>query len=436
MIFYDREQEIAQLQQIDSMSESNANFTVIIGRRRTGKTTLITKAFENKRYLYFFISNNSEQMLCNEFQQQAEQLLNIHFYGNIDRFAKLIEELMIFAKKEQLTIVIDEFQRLANILSGIMSELQQVWDKHNGTARIHLIACGSIYSMMKRIFENSNEPLFGRCTAKMTVKPFCINVLKKILRDYNPAYTPEDLLMLYAITGGVAKYVALLMDNKAVTKELMLQYVCQPTSVFLSEGVDLLVGEFGKHFSIYYSIMQLIANGKTSQSEIDSIIKKNTGRYLDTLENEYTLINRRRPMFSKPTSQGIKWSIGDCFLRFWFRFIEPNRTLIERDKYALLKEYIDDNYTQYSGTVLEQYFRQLYGEKERVTEVSNWWDKKGENEIDLIAIEGFDKRITVAEVKRNIRKYNEEELKRKFALIDYNFSDFTIVFRGLSLDDM
>ena len=141
-------------------------------------------------------------------------------------------------------------------------------------------------------------------------------------------------------------------------------------------------------------------------------------------------------MFSKPTSQGIKWSIGDCFLRFWFRFIEPNRTLIERDKYALLKEYIDDNYTQYSGTVLEQYFRQLYGEKERVTEVSNWWDKKGENEIDLIAIEGFDKRITVAEVKRNIRKYNEEELKRKFALIDYNFSDFTIVFRGLSLDDM
>lgn len=131
-----------------------------------------------------------------------------------------------------------------------------------------------------------------------------------------------------------------------------------------------------------------------TQSQIDSIIGSNTGRYLATLEEEYTLIQKLRPMFAKPKSQGIKYALHDNFLMFWFRFIESNRSVIEMEKYDILKEIIQDGYPQFSGRMLERYFRQLYSELPRVTEVGHWWDTKSENEIDVIAIEKLDKRIT------------------------------------------
>lgn len=436
MKFYDREKEIAELKRLDDLSSTTAQFTVLIGRRRTGKTTLMTEAFKNKTYLYFFIGKKTEQIQCATFQQETENALGLHIHGQITSFAILLEEILIYSKQHQVTVIIDEFQRLAELGTGIISDIQNVWDKHKSEARIHLIACGSIYSMMKKIFEDRKEPLFGRKTARINLKPFSINVIKGILHDYNPNYTPEDLLMLYAITGGVAKYVAQLMEDGCKTWEDMLNSVCCPSSIFLEEGTELLIGEFGRKYQIYYSILQLIALGMNKQSEIDSIIEKNTGRYLDTLENEYSLIHKIRPMWAKPNSQGVKYFIDDCFLMFWFRFIESNRSLIELGKLNLLEEVIRNGYQQYSGLVLEKYFRQLYGEMERVTEVSHWWDKQGYNEIDLIAIERLDHRATVAEVKRNPNKYNHAILEEKYNKIKKHLRGYTVELKGLSMCDM
>ena len=436
MRFYDREKEILELQRLDDLANETAQFTVLMGRRRTGKTTLMTYALEGRKYIYFFIGKKAETLQCQFFQQQAERELGIHIHGQITSFAKLLEELLIYSKNRKLTIIIDEFQRLADIGDGIISDIQRIWDRHQQEAHVHLIACGSIYNMMKKIFEDRKEPLFGRKTARIDLKTFSISVLKQILHDYNPNYSSEDLLMLYAITGGVAKYVAQLMDEGCRTWGDMLSAVCRPSSIFLEEGTELLVGEFGRKFQIYYSILQLIASGMTSQSEIDSIIGKNTGRYLDTLETEYSLIKKRRPMWAKPNSQGVKYYIDDCFLNFWFRFIESNRSLVELGKLNLLEEVIRNEYTQFSGLVLEKYFRQLFGEKERVTEVSHWWDSQGENEIDLIAIEQLDKRATVAEVKRNPKKFDNKLLLEKYEHIKKHLKGYKVEFRGLSMNDM
>lgn len=436
MKFYDREKEISELQRLDDLANETAQFTVLIGRRRTGKTTLMTYALDGRQYLYFFIGKKAEQLQCQSFQQQTEQVLGLHIHGQVDSFANLLEELLIYSKSRKLTIIIDEFQRLVDIGDGIISDIQKVWDKHQTEAHVHLIACGSIYNMMKKIFEDRKEPLFGRKTARIELKPFSIAVMKQILNDYHPDYTSEDLLMLYAITGGVAKYVAQLMDEGCKTWEDMLTSVCRPSSIFLEEGTELLVGEFGRKFQIYYSILQLIASGMTSQSEIDSIIKKNTGRYLDTLETEYSLIKKRRPMWAKPNSQGVKFYIDDCFLNFWFCFIESNRSLVELGKTDLLEETIRNEYAQFSGSVLEKYFRQLYGEKERVTEVSHWWDSQGENEIDLIALERLDRHATIAEVKRNPKKYNAQLLATKYEHIKKHLKGYEVSLIGLSMNDM
>lgn len=109
---------------------------------------------------------------------------------------------------------------------------------------------------------------------------------------------------------------------------------------------------------------------------------------------------------------------------------------MELGKYDLLEELIRNEYPRYSGGVLEKYFRQLYGERERVTEVSHWWDVRGENEIDLIAIERMDKRATVAEVKRNPKKYDPEALRKKYEFVKKHFRGYDVELCGLSLEDM
>ena len=436
MKFYGRNQEIIRLLQLDEQSQATSVFTLLLGRRRTGKTTLVKHAFQSKPLLYFFVSSKTEAMICKEFQQSVESLLGFHIYGQVDKFASLLRELMIYSQQYHVTLMIDEFQRLYDINPAIMSEIQDVWDTYKDKAHIHLIACGSVYSMMLKIFRDKKEPLFGRATAEIRLQPFSTELLKQILSDNNPHYTSEDLLMLYTISGGVAKYVELLIDAGATDKDAIIDAVCKNGSVFLNEGLELLVGEFGKRYQIYFSILELIANGMTSQSQIDSIIGTNTGRYLNTLEEEYNLIQKVRPMFAKPNSHGIKYALHDNFLTFWFRFIESNRSLVEMSKMDLLKEIIQNGYVQFSGLMLERYFRQMYAEKERTTEVGRWWNTRSEDEIDMIAIERLDKRVTVAEVKRNANKINMEATKARFANIRSHFRGYEVNFIPLSLEDM
>lgn len=436
MKFYNRIQELEVLTRTLEQSLKSSCFTVMVGRRRIGKTSLLLESVKGQKYLYLFVSRKSEPLLCEQFQKDATRALGIQIFGSITQFKDLFEQLLIFATKEHYTLIIDEFQEFDNINSSIFSDIQNLWDQYKDKAKINFIASGSIYSMMMKIFENRKEPLFGRLTSKMILKPFAVSVIKEILNDYNPKYTAEDLLCLYMLTGGVPKYLDLLMEAGAVTKDKMLDMVTSPNSPFLGEGKDLLVSEFGKEYGTYFSIMQLIASGKTTQSEIDSIIEKNTGAYLVNLEKEYSLIIRNKPMFSKPESRKNRWSLNDNYLRFWFRFIFPSQSLIEMGKYELLREYIDKNYEQYSGLILEKYFQAKTVEEERVTMIGSYWDNKGLNEIDLIALNDLDKTAIIAEVKRNPKKIDLNLLQAKVDSIKKELSKYKVQLKGLSLEDM
>ena len=123
------------------------------------------------------------------------------------------------------------------------------------------------------------KPLYNRQSRFMTVRPFTPTVLKDILSEYNPGYTAEDLLALYAFTGGVAKYVQLLVDAGATTKTTMLDQIIKADSIFLGEGKAILIEEFGKDYGIYFSILSAIARGKTSRSEIENVVGKEIGGY-------------------------------------------------------------------------------------------------------------------------------------------------------------
>lgn len=436
MKFYNREEEIKLIHRTEEKSLSSACFTAIMGRRRVGKTTLLRKALEGKQYIYLFVSRTSEPLLCDAFKKEITEKLSIPIYGTPTRFIELFELLMQYASQEHFTLIIDEFQDFDRVNPTIFSDIQNIWDQYAPQAKINFIVCGSIYSLMKHIFEDHKEPLFGRLTSKFVLKPFKTSVLIEIMREYNTAFTPDDLLCLYTLTGGVAKYVTLLMDAGAVNRDAMIDFATQPDSPLLTEGKDMLIQEFGRDYSTYFSILQLIASGYNRQSEIDSIIGKNSGPYLKNLNEDYSLVRRQLPLLSKPGTRNLRWYIADNFLNFWFRFIYPHQSAIELEKYDQLNTFIKSHYVQYSGWMLEKYFRERTAETTDATLIGNYWDSKGENEIDLIALNEFNKKGIIAEVKRNPDKINYTLLAQKVASLPKEFSKYSLVQKGFSLEDM
>ncbi|MDR1134670.1 MAG: ATP-binding protein [Clostridiales Family XIII bacterium] len=436
MKFYDRTRELEILSENRELALESSRFTVVYGRRRVGKTALILESMKDIKGLYLFISRKNEALLCAEFQQEIEAVLGLRIYGAVLRFRDLFEQLLMHSEKESFTLVLDEFQEFERVNPSVFGEMQDLWDRHKAQSRLNLIVCGSAYSLMTKIFEDQKEPLFGRLTSKITLRPFSPSVIREILSDHNPAWKPEDILCLYMLSGGSPQYIHWLLDVGANDAERMLQAVASTGSPFISEGKDLLISEFGKEYGTYFSILQLIASGKTSQSEIDSVIGKNTGAYLQTLEQTYTLITRNRPMFSNPRSRNIKWKIHDQWLRFWFRFIYPRQALIETRRFDLLLEFIRRDYAQFSGQTLEQYFRDKLAEEERITRIGGYWDSKGMNEIDIVALNELDHSALIVEVKRNPQRIDLVKLRAKAEKLTPNLEGYKVEYRALSLDDV
>ena len=167
------------------------------------------------------------------------------------------------------TLVIDEFQELARVNPAIYSELQRVWDEYKDRARMNLVVSGSIYSLMQRIFEDKKEPLFGRADCKLHLKPLSVVTLKQILVEEQgledaSLIEPDDLLTLYMLTGGVAKYVELFMDAGAYTRRAQLDLFFE-LLLLIDEGKNLLIEEPGKEHLTYFSFLSLIASSKTSR---------------------------------------------------------------------------------------------------------------------------------------------------------------------------
>ena len=318
MKFYDREKEIGFLRKTREMAEKSACFTVVTGRRRIGKTTLITKAYEDTPFVYFFVARKAEADLCEVFLEEISEKLGVPMLGSSKHFSDIFRYLMQLSQKQSFTLVIDEFQDFYRVNKAVFSEMQDIWDTYEKTSHINLIVCGSIYSMMQKIFKDQKEPLYGRNTGELKVKPFLPSVLKQIMRDAKPEYSKEDLLAMFAFTGGVAKYVNQLVDAGALDKDSMIRHVISANSTFLNEGKNNLIEEFGKDYGTYFSILSCIARGKNTRSEIEDVIGKEIGGYLTNLEKDYELIAKRQPLFEKSVTKNVRYELDDVFYSFWF----------------------------------------------------------------------------------------------------------------------
>lgn len=434
--FYDRKNELALLNRIQKASLDSAQMTFLVGRRRIGKTRLILKAFENQNFLYFFLAKKNEALLCKDFIYEIKEKLKIPIYGEVKTFKEVFHVLIQYSKTNNFTLVIDEFQEFMHINPAIFSEMQEIWDKEKDTSKINLVLCGSIYSLMSKIFENAKEPLFGRATNRIHLKPFDIDTLKEILKDVHSNYTADDLFAFYLFTGGVAKYIELFIQHKSFDFELMLQTIVSENSLFLEEGKNVLIEEFGKDYGNYFSILSLIASGKTSRVAIESVMEMQIGGFLERLEFDYGIIQKVRPILSKPNSRSVKYRIQDNFLTFWFRFIYKYKSAIEIGNFDYLKNIIRRDYSVYSGWILEKYFTEKLILSKQYNIIGSYWESKNQNEIDIVAINEMKKKILFVEVKRKKSEIKIQLLIEKSENLQKQFNDYEFYFEGRSLDDL
>ncbi|MCB5658768.1 DUF234 domain-containing protein, partial [Bacteroides fragilis] len=325
------------------------------------------------------------------------------------------------------------------INKSIYSDIQDIWDQYRQKTHMNFVVSGSIYSLMEKIFHNEKEPLFGRADNIIKLSAFSLNVLKKIIKDYHPQYTNDDLLALYSFSGGVPKYVELFCDNRVLTVDGMIDFMVRDNSPFTDEGKNLLIEEFGKNYGTYFSILSAISGGYNTQTEIEALLgEKSLGGYLKRLIEDYNIVVRQRPVFSKEGSQTVRYGICDNFIHFWFNYFDRNRSLIEIKNFVGLRKLIKADYPTYSGKILEQYFKQKYAESYEFRLIGSWWEPKGnQNEIDIVAIYLDNKSAIVAEVKRQKKNFKPELFQKKVEHLENKvLAKYQINTVCLSLEDM
>lgn len=436
MKFYDRKTELAELEKLVYQARSGGRMTVITGRRRVGKTLLSLEFVRDKKHLYFFVSKKSEALLCEEYVKEIKRMYpGAPVIGEIRRFRDIFALLLEIGKTEALTVIIDEFQEFYNVAPSVYSEIQELWDLNKSKTGLCLILIGSVYSLMRRIFESAKEPLFNRADRMIMLKPFSIGTMSEILRDHK-VKDPTSLFYYYLMTGGSPKYIELLVEGKAFTIEDILDLVISPDSPFLSEGKNILIEEFGKEYGTYFSILELISTGRTGRSEIQSALGSDVGGYLDRLEKDYAVIEKYKPINAKPNSRTQKYMIADNFLNFWFRFIYRNRSAIEIGNLDYIKDIVKRDISTYAGRVLEKFYRAIFAESGKYNRIGTYWEKEHKNEIDLVAMNDMNKEMVIAEVKMNKKRIDPAVLKESSAALIKSYPDYRVSYEGLSLDDI
>ena len=341
-----------------------------------------------------------------------------------------------------LILIFDECQELDYAAPKFWSELQNVWDKNKNESRLLLIMSGSIISAIKHIFSDANEPLYGRTDLLLKIKPFSCHTIRRYLEENNPDFTAEDLLMFYAMTGGVPRYMELLTSSGCSDVKSFKKFLfSQASSWYRQDGYVILGNEFRMESSAYFSLLRAIAHGKTRWSELQNEVSTNLAPYMSRLETQFNLLKKNYPFGKKNSGRGSRYLLTDEYFRFWFKFIEPMTfaSLYESSQWKLSEGLFDKAWPDFCGRSLENWFLKHYSESGEWTAVGQWWDKKGENEIDLIAVNELEDKIQFAEIKRNPKKIRLEKLREKaevFLKNNAKYQKFFVSFKGLSLEDL
>lgn len=364
------------------------SFTVIYGRRRTGKTTLIKEFIKNKNAFYFFADKQNELNQINRFKNQMTVHFNDSFLEKITLnswdaiFDYLVNNIN---SDEKLILIIDEFQYLCMVNKEFSSIFQRIYDEKLKESNIQLILCGSLISMMYSEVLAYESPLYGRRTAQIRLKPIDF----KYYNEFFQSKTHTELIEFYSVTGGIPKYIQEFNREKSIFWNI--EKLIFNTNNYLYSEPKFLLQEEITDVSRYFSILQAISSGNTKMSAIASrlgLVISSLTPYISKLI-ELDILEREVPVTEDPLkSKKSLYFIKDNYLAFWFNFVYPYQSYLEIDNLSYPIKNVKEKFDLWVSKAYEKLCLTAILQEKTIDfpllKTGRWWDKN--TEIDLVAL--------------------------------------------------
>ena len=390
-MFVGRHQELEQLNQ--AYQENNFQFTVIYGRRRIGKTSLINEFLKDKKAIYYVALEENAEDNLKRFSDAISIFKNTD-QGGKEKFADFEEcfkEITRLAQKQRVILVIDEFPYLAKAYPTISSMLQSYIDHEFKETNLFLILCGSSMSFMERQVLGYQSPLYGRRTLALKLEPFKLSEAHEML----PKLSKEDAFIINTVCGGVPQYLSYMSDSMSVADNIKKNFLTKSGRLF-DEPNNLLQQEL-RDPTNYNSIINAIASGASKHSKIAQSAHLQTGPLTTYLNNliDLGIVEKKLPVTEqkKSRSKNIVYRICDGMFRFWYTFVGKQADLIERGLTDLAWVKVQKNLSDFMGPEFEKYSQDFMWSQDMNEKIvpnpfihlGNWWgtDKRTNQQVEL-----------------------------------------------------
>lgn len=450
-MFVNREGELAWLE--ERHASGQAEFLVLYGRRRIGKSALLREFGRGKAHVYFVASQVREPDNLDQFREalaaaRPDPLLDSLRFNSWDAALAYLTRL---AEKERFVVVLDEFPYLCQDNPALPSLLQRWWDTAGKSSRLKLVLCGSQIGFMERDVLAERSPLFGRRTGQSQLGPLLPWDAARFLSDWSA----RDQLTAFGIFGGVPAYLERVNPDETL-KANLLREALRPQG-FLYDEVHFLLRTELTQITTYLSILKAVAGGATRITEIASragIPATAASRYLTTLR-ELGLVRRDVPFTERHPEKSKRglYFVADPFVGFWCRFILPHQSLIQAGQGATVwREFIRPQLDTHLGPAFEEVCRQYVLHRWAVTHgatpirVGRVW--AADHDLDVVAelADGRARPLLIGECKwwrsqvganvlRELRDRAArlgDELKRPTRLAIFSLSGFTDELRSVA----
>lgn len=420
MEFINREYELEFLRR--SYREEKAQFIVLYGKRRVGKTSLVKEFARDIPHVYFLADKATEKDQLQALSERVGLLFNDEFL--LSRGFGAWHEFFRYLKgKGKVVVVIDEFPFLIEANRAIPSIFQKGWDEELKDSGVYLVLLGSSIGMMESEVLDYKSPLFGRRTGQMLVTQLDFWHARKFF----PEKPVDEFMHMFAMLGGTPAYL-LQFDPEAGLWTNIRDRMLVPEAYLFSEPEFILREELREPRN-YFAILRAISMGKTRSGEIvnETGFEKNiVGKYLSVL-TDLKIIRREVPITEKSFEKSKKgiYTLDDNFFRFWFSFVFPNKSFIEeRELDYLVENKIKPRLDIFTSHTFEEvcrsYVKKGFLEGLKFNQVGRWWTKDAE--IELVGLNEDDNAILFGEVKWSVNKVGVDiltDLRKKAALVDW-----------------
>ena len=317
---------------VKALRSPRSEFIPIYGRRSVGKSELILRFLDGRPAVYFLGRQAPESLQIREFLGEAARALGLPLLANLrvsgwgEAVLTVVQQWAAAQPGAKLILALDEFQWMAGASPGLVADLQRCWDRHwKAAGNVFLILCGSYPGFMGRTVLGAKSPLFGRRTAQIHLQPFGYREASL----FHPRWSLADRAKAYLLVGGLPQYLLCLNDSRSVEQNIR-DHLLDEFAPLFHEPTFLLREEL-RELAPYQAVLFAVASGRATAGEIartTQLSERNVPYYLQQLV-ELGYLARRYPLDGRrPNRKALRFAMDDPLLRFWFRFVFPNLSLI------------------------------------------------------------------------------------------------------------